>query len=1056
MTEENLQKQDVKLAIGKEEISDIVKTLQEKRKISGRVGSYEFKGTSRINFGDRGLFKKCEYDLAEIGRAVDIEAYIGQSVRKHREQILKEGFKLSGIDDNLIEYIENRLFEVALVTGITTAQTLRDVVLNLIMYHNAYIVFRRDKYRSTGKPVMMYGKTLQPIAGMFVPDPTTMECEVDKYGTIKRYRQTISSLYGEEEKEKIYPVEDVVHITMDKKSGYSYGTPYILPVLDDIRALRKLEELVVVLASKEAFPLYHYKIGTEESPAIIYEDGTSEIDVIEGKISGLPQQGYIVTSERIEVKVVSRDGSGLDIKPYLEYFEKRVLAGLRLSEVDLGRGGTSNRGCHDQETQTLTENGWKYYWEIDETKEKIATFNPESKKIEFHLAYSKYLAYTEENLHHYEDNQTDIMVTKDHKMWWKPVFNSATRNWVKTTSEQISHKKIKFLISTEGSSENLTEIEIPYVPYSTNVKHFDKGPKTIEVPLFCEFLGYFVSEGCLVRKQNSSASFGIALHQKPGIKADKIRSCLQKLPYNTTEVVKPDGTLRWTIHDKSLYNYLLKCGHKAWNKKIPNELLLKLSTKNAEILFDALILGDGTRDARHNRSSGSYYTTSEELAGQLQTLGLIIGARTKCKKVTRNKPRHDIYRITFALKTSKEREFFINKSRKEIPYKGWVYCYEVPNHLFITKRNGKVAIQGNTASTINKNMQDAAKDYQAVISDILTYKLILPLLLEGGFDITIKNLVLFMFPAIDAEEQRAHVSHGLSLYEASVIDLHEFRKEYLNKKPMSDEQMSQTARMFAHEGDKELTNLAGSFKASTGTGVTKKTSNTVRPENQSGKTTKKRITKNDFSEIVLEKIKEIKLNLLNQQDYSKEEVSSYLQTSMSDLVNLCVENSKTDITDSIKEGWQSAREEYESFNKSGEVDIEYIGNRAIDRFFKNFVHKSYWITINPFLDAINTCIADKELADQDFRYLTYIEDIYSGVKNLLKMQTKTANRFGYCSYVKRVGYKSIDVIDKDNNVLRTIDLSSGIIYTNLFPKEEDKKLIFLPRNIQDSNKEQNV
>lgn len=705
MTEENLQKQDVKLAIGKEEISDIIKTLQEKRKISGRVGSYEFKGTSRINFGDRGLFKQCEYDLAEIGRAVDIEAYIGQSVRKHREQILKEGFKLSGIDDNLIEYIENRLFEIALITGITTAQTLRDVVLNLVMYHNAYIVFRRDKYRSTGKPIMMYGKTLQPIAGMFVPDPTTMECEVDKYGTIKRYRQTIPSLHGEEEKEKIYPVEDVVHITMDKKSGYSYGTPYILPVLDDIRALRKLEELVVVLASKEAFPLYHYKIGTEEAPAIVYEDGTSEIDVIEGKISGLPQQGYIVTSERIEVKVVSRDGSGLDIKPYLEYFEKRVLAGLRLSEVDLGRGGTSNRG---------------------------------------------------------------------------------------------------------------------------------------------------------------------------------------------------------------------------------------------------------------------------------------------------------------------------------------------------------------TASTINKNMQDAAKDYQAVISDILTYKLILPLLLEGGFDITIKNLVLFMFPAIDAEEQRAHISHGLSLYEASVIDLHEFRKEYLNKKPMSDEQMSQTARMFAHEGDKELTNLAGSFKASTSTGVTKKTSNTVRPENQSGKTTKKRITKNDFSEVVLEKIKEIKLNLLNQQDYSKEEVSSYLQTSVSDLVNLCVENSKADITDSIKEGWQSAREEYESFNKSGEVDIEYIGNRAIDRFFKNFVHKSYWITINPFLDAINTCIADKELADQDFRYLTYIEDIYTGVKNLLKMQTKTANRFGYCSYVKRVGYKSIDVIDKDNNVLRTIDLSSGIIYTNLFPKEEDKKLIFLPRNIQDSNKEQNV
>lgn len=692
-TADNQLNKDIKLAVSGEEIANIVKVLENRRKILGKVGSFEFRGSSKYGQGERNLFKPCVYDLAEISRAIDIEAYIGQSVRKHREQILKEGFKVTSVDDDMAAYVVNRLFEISLVTGITTLQVLRDLVLNLVSYHNAYIVLRRDATRSSGRPIKIYGKTLGPIAGMFIPDPTTIECEVDKYGTIRRYRQTIVSLEGETEKERVYPVEDVIHITMDKKSGYSYGTPYILPVLDDIRALRKLEELVVILASKEAFPLYHYKIGTEENPAALYEDGTSEIDSIEGKIMSLPQQGYLVTSERIEIKVVSRSGSSLDVKPYIEYFEKRVLAGLRLSEVDLGRGGTANRG---------------------------------------------------------------------------------------------------------------------------------------------------------------------------------------------------------------------------------------------------------------------------------------------------------------------------------------------------------------TSTTINKNMQDAAKDYQAVVSDILTCKLMLPLLLEGGFDVTFENMVSFQFPAIDREEERAHVSHGLSLYEASTIDLDEFRKEYLNKKPMSDEQLSKTARSFALEGDKELTNIAGSFKTvgTGGSGVSKKTSNTVRPANQHGKTTKKKITKNDFSDILLNGIKDIKLNLIEQQDSSKEEINSYLQVSISDLINDCTEATKQDILDNIKLGWGQAVAEYEAGNKDAEVDIDYIGNRAIDRFFKNFVHKSYWITINPYLEAINNCLGDKSTEDQDFRYMTYIEEAGASIKNLIKTQISTANRFGYVSYAKRVGYKSIDVLDKENNVVRCIDIEPGIIYTNLLPKNGEKTLKF--------------
>ena len=58
---------------------------------------------------------------------------------------------------------------------------------------------------------------------------------------------------------------------------------------------------------------------------------------------------------------------------------------------------------------------------------------------------------------------------------------------------------------------------------------------------------------------------------------------------------------------------------------------------------------------------------------------------------------------------------------KKVKYVGEkVYCFEVPNHLFITRRNGKIAIQGNTAETVligfNESTIQAERSW---ISDIL-------------------------------------------------------------------------------------------------------------------------------------------------------------------------------------------------------------------------------------------------------------------------------------------------------------------------------------------------
>jgi post-segregation antitoxin (ccd killing protein) len=355
----DIKLKDIKLALSQATLTNIQKAIEKRTKILGRVKTYE-SAASSSQFARNSVFNAPIYDLSEVARAADVEPYIMNSIRKHRTNILKEGYEIKGDDQRTVDYINNRLYEIAMVTGIPTQTWVRDFITNVIMYHNGYLVFRRDADRSSGKQIKMYGKTLDPIAGIFVMDPVTVEVEVDKYGTPQTWRQALYGRYSEGKVEKLFGPEDVLHVAVDRKTGFTFGTPYLISVLDDIRALRKLEELALVLAEREAFPLYHYKVGSENRPALIYEDGSNEVDTVLSQLSSMPSQGYIITSERHEVSLISRDKSSMDLQPLLEYFESRVLGGLSLSPLDLGRAETSNKGTASSVSQNLQDSARDY------------------------------------------------------------------------------------------------------------------------------------------------------------------------------------------------------------------------------------------------------------------------------------------------------------------------------------------------------------------------------------------------------------------------------------------------------------------------------------------------------------------------------------------------------------------------------------------------------------------------------------------------------------------------------------------------------------------------
>lgn len=341
---------DLKLKVGATKTGrrGVEQAIKNAIRVRPRTLSYKASGYGR----GYDSWQDSLYDLTEISRAADTESLLSVSFRHHRELLLKEGFTFKSRDAGALRVVRKRIFEIESVSHRSFASVVRDIATDLIKFHTAFLYLRRDPSRSSGGPVRHFTKLLDPIAALEPVDPTTMSAKQNKSGRVIKWKQSIP----EQGEEVEFEPDEIIAITMDRKTGFIFGTPFCLPVLDDILTLRRLEELVDVIATKFAFPLVHYKVGTEKMPAQEYTDENgdfySEVDLVRDTLGDLPTEGSIVTPERHEIIVLGADGNTLNLQPYLEYFRDRVMAGLRLSGVEVGQGDTANRGT----AVTITKN----------------------------------------------------------------------------------------------------------------------------------------------------------------------------------------------------------------------------------------------------------------------------------------------------------------------------------------------------------------------------------------------------------------------------------------------------------------------------------------------------------------------------------------------------------------------------------------------------------------------------------------------------------------------------------------------------------------------------
>ena len=343
------------------------------------------------------------------------------------------------------------------------------------------------------------------------------------------------------------------------------------------------------------------------------------------------------------------------------------------------------QACYSEDTEVLTEEGWKKYKEVKNLK--IAQFNPSDKTIKFLPHKGLYEYNCSKKMYHFKDRRSDILVTPNHAMLIKP---EKQNHYKKINAEEIISYRFNVRNSGEFMSKEADDFILPSIKHKQNRVHkkytHQHKDKKIPMDLWLEFLGYYITKGGIETIPT------IGMVQKRGKKADKIKKCLKRLTKIlgcSLSEVDCKEYVRFKITQTQLYEYLKKLGARCYDKSLQLNFS-QFSKRQLKILFEALMLGDGSSD-------GKYFScTSKKLTDDVQTIAHLIGKSASqhihCKKGTRAN-RKTTYRTTL----SERNEPLMKKSSvKKIDYSGKVWCFATSTGFFVTRRNGKIAIQGNT------------------------------------------------------------------------------------------------------------------------------------------------------------------------------------------------------------------------------------------------------------------------------------------------------------------------------------------------------------------------
>jgi hypothetical protein len=400
----------------------------------------------------------------------------------------------------------------------------------------------------------------------------------------------------------------------------------------------------------------------------------------------LKDDGRIAINVPIEVNVQERGGR---ILFNAEFWMKMKEVGFKfygmvdLTEDSPHRVRQTAWGCYDNETKVMTNNGLKFFKDVDIKTDLFMTLNPTTKEIEYQKAFDYIEKPFKGKLVNIKTRSVNLTITENHNM--VRVDNSKI--------DVIPFNEITQEVFTIPRSHNglnnvvdVKTVVIPPVEYGLRSKKIYRNEDSVIVDAddWMRFLGIFLTDGSLTYDVKRGI-YKISIYQTKIKFLKEIEELLERLPFNF-EYKKQKN--EYFCCSKQLASFLLDT--KSKNLRTIPDYVFNMSKRQKEILLLWIFYGDGsfTKDNELWKISVCSEIMKDQILRLLFESGRICSLYSYFAKdrLWNGKIIKSNYPMTTIQILNKEQSYIKKKNVTTIDYDDKVYCVSVPNKTLLVEK----------------------------------------------------------------------------------------------------------------------------------------------------------------------------------------------------------------------------------------------------------------------------------------------------------------------------------------------------------------------------------
>ena len=356
---------------------------------------------------------------------------------------------------------------------------------------------------------------------------------------------------------------------------------------------------------------------------------------------------------------------------------KKYSTVFKPTEVLMMLSAFSNIECFDDETELMTNNGWKLCKNLT-TDDVVAQYDLKSGTISF-VSPLKVVHYPYKGvMHHYKDKTTDICVTPNHDLI------------LKHPSTGVVSKK-KSMLGKWGRNY--------LYPSAGNGCGESVAPTNI-----VRLLIVLAADGCVIGNCPSAEGkewFTVTVSLSKDRKISRLREILDGVGIDYSSRTKKNGE---GYDDSTLFSFNLNgyVDHDVLRsiKSLSFIDISSLDSAHARGVLDEILFWDGSRSEKLS----TFYSSEKSAIDVVQAVSVVagisatagVGRKAGDVCTLPGGKTHVLTKDSLIITFSERRVWRTYPNRKEVDYDGSIHCVSVPTQNIVSRRNGKVAVTGNT------------------------------------------------------------------------------------------------------------------------------------------------------------------------------------------------------------------------------------------------------------------------------------------------------------------------------------------------------------------------